>query len=152
MILLLFRAAVVSLVTALVLTRLEADQQLVFWELVLLGVLVWQMRDLPSAGDVRDPPLFALSPTEPARLPRSVVNQELSALDAVSGHLAPERRLQPALRRLADHRLMRHGARIDSERGRELLGEDTWAWLTSAAPDAPGPEDLDSMVSRIEAL
>lgn len=152
MILLLIRAAVVSLVTALVLTRLDADQQLVFWELVLIGVLVWQMRDLPSAGDVKDPPLFGMSQAEPTRLPRSVVNQELSALDAVSGHLAPERRLQPALRRLADHRLGRHGARIESERGREILGEETWSWLTSAAPHAPDPDELDSMVSRIEAL
>ncbi len=149
---LLIRAAIVSIVTALILTRLATDQQLVFWELVLLVVLFWQMRELPRGATQREPALFDLRSPEPPRLPRAVVGQELAVLDAVSGHLAPERRLQPSMRRIAAHRLGKVGIDIGTEDARSRLGDETWNWLMAPSPVQPDIDTLDRVVDRIEGI
>ncbi len=147
---LLIRAVIVSILTGLILTRLATDQQLVFWELVLLVVLFWQMRELPRTGIRRGPALFAFGSSEPPRLPRAVVGQELAVLDAVSGHLAPERRLQPSLRRIAAHRLDKVGVDIATEEARSRLGPETWDWLMAPSPGPPDIDELDQVVASIE--
>ena len=47
-------------------------------------------------------------------------------------------RLRPRLRRIAEHRLAKHGARLEGERAEALLGADAWDLVR---PDRPEPAD-----------
>lgn len=152
MIRLLLRAALVSLLTAFILTQVGLDQQLVVWEIALLAVLVWQLTELPRDAAGPDRPLFEWARREPSRLPRVVTGHELAVVDAVNGYLAPERRLQPLLRQIASHRLAQIGVSLESSGARDRLGPETWDWLIARAPHVPESRELDAMISRIEEL
>lgn len=108
------RAVLVAAVAALALSQLDGGEELLAWELVLLGIVIWELRRLPGRHPADDPPLFDLQSEEPRRLPRAVSSIELGVIDAVSGHLSPERRLQPTLRRIAGYRLRRLGVDFDT--------------------------------------
>ena len=149
---LLIRALLVAGVAAVALTQLDNEQELLAWELVLLGVVVWEMRALPGSVDVDDPPLFDLSPREQRRLPRAVSSMELSVLDVVTGHLGPDRRLHPTLKRIAVHRLSGQGVNFDTPAAVEAIGEDEWAWLAGPPRDEPTLDTLEAVVSRLEEL
>lgn len=149
---LLAQAALVAIAAAAALAQLDNTQELLVWELLLVGVVIWQIRGLPVAPAVDDPPLFDLTPSEPRRLPRAVASTELSVIDAISGHLGPERRLQPTLERIAVHRLRRQGIEFASPRAAEALGEEEWSWLATPAREAPSPEMLETLVARLEAM
>jgi hypothetical protein len=149
---LLARAVVAAAVAAAALTQLHDTQRLLAWELILLGVVVYQMRVLPSAKLIDDPPLLDLSPAERSRLPRPVSTAELTVLDAVTGHLAPDRRLQPILVRIATHRLRKRGLELESQAARDAMGEETWSWLASPTTVAPEPAKLEVVVASLEEL
>jgi len=149
---LLIRAAVVAAVAAVGLTQLRGEQQLLVWEMVLLGVLIWETKRLPTGAVLEDPPLFDFSATETARLPREVSTVELMVIDALSGHLGPDRRLQPMLRRIASHRLEKRGVALDSAAAADVLGEEVWLWLSTPAAAAPAVGELESVVSKMEEL
>jgi len=148
----LVRAGLVAAVTALALTQLENEQQLLAWELLLLGVVIWQVRQIPTGDVADDLPLFDLSPREGARLPRVVSSAELTVIDALSGHLGPERRLQPSLNRIAAHRLDKRGIDFESRAARDILGETAWAWLSNPTDVATDVGTLEAVVSRVEEL
>lgn len=149
---LLIRAILVAGVAAVALTQLDNEQELLAWELILLGVVIWEMRALPGSAEVVDPPLFDLSAREQRRLPRAVSSMELSVIDVVTGHLGPDRRLQPTLNRLAVHRLRRKGVEFDTPAAMKALGEEEWVWLADPSRDAPTIETLEAVVSRLEEL
>ena len=149
---LLIRALLVAVVAAVALTQLDNEQELLAWELVLLGVVIWEMRALPGSVDVNDPPLFDLSPREQRRLPRAVSSMELSVLDVVTGYLGPDRRLQPTLRRIAVHRLRGQGVDFDTTAAAKALGAEEWAWLADTPRDEPTLETLEAVVARLEEL
>lgn len=149
---LLARAVVVSVVAAIALTQLDNEQELLAWEILLLGIVIWEMRGIPGGRFGDDPPLFDLSPVEPRRLPRAISSSELSVIDAISGYLGPDRRLQPALLRIAMHRLHRQGMELDSPAAALALGESEWSWLASPTSEAPSADMLDRVVSSLERL
>ncbi|HSK06177.1 MAG TPA: hypothetical protein VK990_01570, partial [Acidimicrobiia bacterium] len=146
---LLARAVLVAGVAALVLSQLDGGVELLVWELVLVGIVIWELRRLPGRHPADDPPLFDLEPDEPRRLPRAVSSIELGVIDAVSGHLSPERRLQPTLRRIASHRLGRLGIGFDTSDAVGLLGEEEWSWLADPGEESPAPETIEKIVSRL---
>jgi hypothetical protein len=73
-------------------------------------------------------------------------------VDATSGYLSPDRRLRPGLKRIAEHRLDRHGVRIDSTQAVELLGEREWNTLMGTGDDPVPVEDLELLVAGLEKL
>lgn len=146
----LVRAGLVAAITAVALTQLQNEQQLLVWELVLLGVVIWEMREIPTGEVVDDRPLFYFALRERARLPRVVSSAELTVIDALSGHLTPDRRLQPSLRRIAAHRLGKKGIAIESRAAVDALGEQEWVWLSNPTDIAPDFETLEAVVSRVE--
>ncbi|HEY7470274.1 MAG TPA: hypothetical protein VIC07_12180 [Acidimicrobiia bacterium] len=149
---LLLRAGLVAAITAIALTQLQTTHHLLAWELVLLAVAIWEMRLLP-AGRVRaDRPLFGSTWSEPVRLPRAVSSTEWMVMDALAGRVGPDRRLRPALVRIASHRLHQMGVELDSPRAGALLGEEEWEWLTASSAEAAQPEIVDRVVSRLEEL
>ena len=137
---------------ALLLVQLNRTEEFLAWELLLLGLLAWQLREIPGGTGVSAPPLFDFDPPDKARLPRGVSVIELATVDAVSGYMSPERRLRPTLRRLAEHRLGRHGVSLDSPAAVERIGEESWQWLTNASDDAPGTRQIETLVTRLEEL
>jgi hypothetical protein len=149
---LLGRAVLVGVVTAIALTQLQDEQVLLAWEALLIAIVIWQMREIPTGELIDDPPLFDLSPREHAQLPRVVSSAELTVIDALTGHLGPDRRLQPALMRIAIHRLLKRGIDFDSEAAARALGETEWSWLTNPTDKSPGVETLESVVSKLERL
>lgn len=146
------RAVLVASVAALALSQLDRGQQLLAWELLLLGVVIWEMRRVPGSAETDDPPLFQLSSSDAPRLPRSVSSMELNVIDAVLGHLGPSRRLQPALKRIAQHRLRRRGLSFDSPAAAAALGEDQWRWLAQPGDEPPSLDDIELLVERLESL
>jgi hypothetical protein len=152
MIRLLVRALLVAVVSGIALTQLQDEQRLLAWELVLLGVVIFQIRELPTARVFDDSPLFDLAAGERARLPRVVSTAELSVIDALSGHLGPDRRLQPALRRIAAQRLRKSGIDLDSQAALDALGETEWAWLNNPSGDVLDVGTLEAVVSSLEDL
>lgn len=149
---LLTRAVLVAAVAALALSQLDGGEELLVWELVLLGIVIWELRRLPGRQPADDPPLFDLQPEEPRRLPRAVSSIELGVIDAVSGHLSPDRRLQPTLRRIAAHRLRRLGVDFDTPSAVGLLGEVEWSWLADPGEEPPSSETLETIVSKLEGM
>jgi hypothetical protein len=146
------RAVLIGAVAALALSQLDGGEELLVWELVLVGIVIWELRRLPGRHLADDPPLFDLQPEEPRRLPRAVSSIELGVIDAVSGHLSPERRLQPTLRRIAGHRLRRLGVGFDTPDAVGLLGQEEWSWLADPGEETPSPEMLETIVSRLEGM
>jgi len=146
------RALVAGVVAALLLLQLSRTQELLAWELLLVALLLWQLREIPGRTDVFTPPLFDFDPPGKPRLPRTVSATELTAVDAVSGYMSPERRLRPTLRLLAKHRLGRHGIAFDSPSAVERIGEESWRWLMSTSDEVPETKDLEMLVARLEKL
>lgn len=65
------------------------------------------------------------------------------------------RTVQPGIVAIIDERLWRsHGVdrTRDPDRARQLLGDDLWAFVTTAVPRAPRPRDLSALLARVEAL
>ena len=77
---------------------------------------------------------------------------ELAVLDATTGYLGPDRRLRPALARIAEHRMSRLGHKLDSQAGLELLGKQQWNTLMSRGEDSMSAKDLEALVSRLEEI
>jgi hypothetical protein len=142
---------VAGAVSAIALIQLESEQELVVWELLLLGVVIWSMRGLPGVIS-DDAPLFDLPPGEQRHLPRAVSSMELGVIDVLSGHLGPERRLQPTLKRIAVHRLQRRGIDFESPAAPRALGEREWSWLAHPTQETPTAETIERIVSRLETL
>ena len=149
---LLAQAVLVATATGAALTQLDNTQEPLVWELLLVGVVIWQIRGLPGVLAAADNPLFDLTPSEPRRLPRAVASMELSVIDAISGHLGPERRLQPSLERIAAHRLQRQGIDFSSPRAVAALGEEEWSWLATPTRKPLSPEMLETIVARLEEM
>lgn len=149
---LLAKAALMSVLAAAALVQLESGRELLVWELILLAIVIWEMRGLPGAVPGEDRALFDVTPREPYRLPRAVSTIELNVIDAISGHVEPERRLQPVLRRIATHRLGRGGLDLESPAAPAALGDEAWSWLAEPAREPPSVEALETLVSRLEGL
>lgn len=149
---LVLRAAGVAAVAAVALFQLQNESELLAWEILLVAIVVMEMRSIPSAGESDDRPLLPMSVATADRLPRSVASAELMVIDAARGHLAPERRLQPMLGRIASHRLRRIGVDPASADPARALGEREWAWLAVPASEPVDLGLLEGVVSSLEAL
>jgi len=145
-------AMIAAASAALILFQLRGAAELALWEGLILLLVAHQYRGIPNRGDPLEVPLFALPTPDPQRLPRSIASSELMVIDATSGHLSPERRLRPALRRIAEHRLDLRGVRLDSPEAAELLGRQQWDTLMLSGDEAATAEELDLLVSRLERL
>jgi len=147
------RAVLAGALAAVLLVELQQSSKLLAWEILLLVLLIWQMRDVPGLVDDRAHPLFESSrDRERSRLPRAVSAAELAVSDSLAGHMSPERRLRPVLRRLAEHRLGRHGILLDSPGAADRLGEPGWLWLMSGSEEPPDRAVLEQLVGRMEQL
>ncbi|MGH8873175.1 MAG: hypothetical protein ACRDWS_14525 [Acidimicrobiia bacterium] len=149
---LLARALLTAVVAGVALTNLENEQELLAWELLLVLILLWDMRGMPRVLADDHPPLFDPSPAESRRLPRSLSSTELDVIDALSGYLGPERRLQPLLKGIAVHRLQLQGVSFESPAAVRALGEEEWSWLANPTNETPSPETLEAVVSSVEGL
>lgn len=152
MIRLIVQALLAGVAAAFLLLQLSQTQELLAWELLLLALLVWQLREIPGRTDVFVPPLFDFDPPDKARLPRTVSATELATVDALSGYMSPERRLRPMLTGIANHRLRRRGIPLDSSAAVEQIGEESWRWLASASDEAPESKELERLITRLENL
>lgn len=152
MIRLVFWAMVAAAAAALILFQLRGAAELALWEGLILLLVALQYRGIPSRGDPLEVPLFGLPRPDTQRLPRSIASSELMVIDATNGHLSPDRRLRPALRMIAEHRLDRRGVRLDSPQALELLGQQQWDTLMLGGDDAVNVERLDSLVTGLEKL
>ncbi|MGH8913910.1 MAG: hypothetical protein ACRDZM_05260 [Acidimicrobiia bacterium] len=152
MIRILVRAGLTAAIAALALIQLQGGQRLLIWELVLIGTVVLEMRAMPRVELSQDGSLFDFSKREPVFLPRVVSAAELTVVDALSGHLGPDRRLQPMLRRIAAHRLQGKGIDLETGAGADALGEREWSWLTHPTGAAPDTGMLESVVASLEDL
>jgi hypothetical protein len=149
---LLTRAVLIGALAGLALLQLEAEPELIVWEMLLVVVVILEIRKFPTGVEHNDPPLFGKKAVEPPRLPRAVANAELTVLDAVNGHIGPDRRLHPMLYRIVVGRLGAIGVDFDSRRAVERLGAPQWDWLAGVPTDPPDPEMLERLVSAVEAL
>lgn len=145
-------AMVAAAAAALILFQLRGAAELALWEGLILLLVAIQYRGIPNRGDPLEVPLFALPTPDPQRLPRSIASSELMVIDATSGHLSPDRRLRPALRRIAEHRLDLRGVPLDSLQAVELLGQQQWDTLMVGGDEAVKAEELDSLVTGLERL
>jgi hypothetical protein len=145
-------AMVAAAAAALILFQLRGAAELALWEGLILLLVAIQYRGIPNRGDPLEVPLFALPTPDPQRLPRSIASLELMVIDATSGHLSPDRRLRPALRRIAEHRLDLRGVRLDSPQAVELLGRQQWDTLMVGGDEAMKAEELGSLVTGLERL
>ena len=139
-------------VAAVLLLQLKETQELFAWEILLGSLLIWMLSRLPGKPELDDPPLFDLGHRGGSRSPRTLASTEFLVIDALQGYLSPERRMRPALRRLASHRLERHGLDIEAARSVSLLGEENWRWLMSDDDEVPDPKVVDGLLTRLEAL
>jgi hypothetical protein len=145
-------ALVAAGVAALILFQFRGAAELALWEGLVLLLVALQYRGIPNRGDPLEVPLFALPTPDLQQLPRSIASTELMVIDATSGHLSPERRLRPALRRIAEHRLDLRGVRLDSTEAAHLLGRRQWDTLMLSGDEAVKAEELDSLVAGLERL
>jgi hypothetical protein len=152
MIRLVIGAAAAAAVAAFILIQMEGATELALWEALLVLLVGLQYRGIPSRGDPLESPLFKVPGPDLSRLPRAIATSELMVVDATSGYLSPDRRLRPGLKRIAEHRLDRHGVRIDSIQAVELLGEREWNTLMGTGDDAVPVEDLELLVAGLEKL
>jgi hypothetical protein len=145
-------ALVAAGAAAMILIQLRGAPELALWEGLILFLVALQYRGIPNRGDPLEVPLFAFPTPDLQRLPRAIASTELMVMDATSGHLSPERRLRPALRRIAEHRLDLRGIRLDSPEAAELLGQHPWDTLMANGDEATKAEELDLLVTRLETL
>lgn len=152
MIRILIWAALAAGAAGLILVQMRGTAELALWEVLLVLLVVLHYRVIPDRDDPFEKPLFTLAVAEPRRLPREVAGMELAVIDATSGYLGPDRRLRPSLQRIAEHRLARFGAELDSRSALDILGDVEWETLMSKGEDALSPDDLEALVSRLEEL
>ncbi len=145
-------ALVAAAAAGFILLQMQGTAELAFWEILLVVLVALQYRVIPDKEDPLERPLFSISVAEPRRLPRDVASMELAVVDATTGYLGPDRRLRPALQRIAEHRLARRGANLNSKEAFEILGESEWTTLMSKGEDSMIAEDLEALVSRLEKL
>ena len=144
-------AVAAAVVAAFILIQMGATR-LALWEGLLVLLVALQYRGIPNRGDPLEVPLFTVPGPDVSRLPRAIATSELMVIDATSGYLSPDRRLRPALTRIAEHRLERHGLRIESSGAAELIGEREWNTLMGAGDEAVPVEDLELLVAGLEKL
>jgi hypothetical protein len=150
MIRLLLRASLVGLVAGFALTQLETAYHLLAWEFLLVAVAIWEMREMPSERAVEVQPLFTRRSAEPARLPRVISSTELMVMDAVSGRVAPDVRLQASLRQIASHRLLKRGIAMDTQAAVDSIGAEQWRWLMTPVAEARELAFMERLVSTLE--
>ncbi len=137
---------------ALLLAQLQGAPLLWAWEVLLIGLVLWQVQEIPG-GDTRPGiPLFPPDDSGATRLPRSMVAAEVATSDALSGHSGRGRRLRPILARIAGHRLARHGIDLETPRALEVLDEDDWRWLTGREDRARRHGEMEALVARLEEM
>ncbi len=145
-------AAVAAAVAAFILIQMQGATQLALWEGLLVLLVGLQYRGIPNRGDPLEVPLFTVPPPDLSRLPRAIATSELMVVDATSGYLSPNRRLRPGLKRIAEHRLDRHGLKVDSPAAMEMLGEREWNTLMGPGDDPMPVEELERLVVGLEKL
>ena len=145
-------AAAAAAVAAFILIQMQGATELALWEGLLVLLVALQYRRIPSRGDPLEVPLFKVPAPGFSRLPRAIAISELMVVDATSGYLSPDRRLRPGLKRIAEHRLDRHGVSIDSAQAMELLGEREWNTLMGTGGEAVPVEDLELLITGLEKL
>jgi hypothetical protein len=145
-------AAAAAADAAFILIQMEGATEVALWEGLLVLLVGLQFRGIPSREDPLESPLFKVPVPDLSRLPRAIATSELMVVDATSGYLSPDRRLRPGLKRIAEHRLDRHGVRIDSAQAVELLGEREWNTLMGTGDEAVPVEDLELLVTGLEKL
>lgn len=136
----------------LILVQMQGTAELALWEVLLVLLVVAQYRLIPDRDDPLEKPLFSWAVAEPRRLPREVASMELSVIDAITGYLGPDRRLRPSLQKIAEHRLARLGAQLDSKKASDILGGTQWATLMRKGEDVLSPDDLEALISRLEEI
>ncbi|MEX1126306.1 MAG: hypothetical protein WD895_04900 [Acidimicrobiia bacterium] len=144
-------ATLVGVVSAVLLLQLKRAQELWMWEVLLVLVVIWLARELPSGGTETEQRLFQPKSTNPTRLPRSVSAAERATVDALAGNLGRDQRIRPMIERIAVHRLRRHGLEVESSLAMAALGEEQWRWLT-AREKTLRPGELEQLVSGLERL
>lgn len=145
-------AAVAAAIAAFILLQMQGATELALWEGLLVLLVALQYRGIPNRGDPLEVPLFTAPAPDLSRLPRAIAASELMVIDATSGYLSPERRLRPALRRIAEHRLDRHGLGMESPGAVELLGEREWNTLMATGDEAVPVDELELLVAGLERL
>jgi hypothetical protein len=145
-------AAVAAGVAAFILSQMQGATELALWEALLVLLVGLQYRGIPNRGDPLEVPLFTAPAPDLSRLPRAIATSELMVIDATSGYLSPDRRLRPGLKRIAEHRLERHGLTVESAGAVELLGEREWDTLMGTGDEAVPVEDLELLVAGLEKL
>lgn len=133
------------------LLQLERGQELWMWEILLVLIVVWLARAVPTGSTGTDRRLFEARSTSPTRLPRSLSEAERATAEAVAGNPGREQRLRPVLERIATHRLRRHGLSLESPEAMASLGEEPWRWVTGRE-GALRRGELDQLVSELERL
>jgi hypothetical protein len=145
-------AALAAGAAALILYQFQGTTELAFWEILLLVVVFLQYRTIPQRGDPLSEPLYRLPEYNPVRLPRTLASMELAVIDATTGYVSPDRRLRPALQRIASHRLGKHGIALDSSRAKETLGNEQWSTLMDTGDAALTTEEVEALVQNLESL
>lgn len=145
-------AVLAAIAAAAILIQTQGTTELALWETLLLVLVALQYRVIPDRYDPLEKSLFNFALPEPRRLPRDVASMELAVVDATTGYLDPDRRLLPALRRIAAHRLSRQGAALESELAYSLLGELPWRTLMNQGDGSMSSDDLEALVSRLEEI
>lgn len=152
MIRLVLAAAAAAAVAAFILIQMQGATELALWEGLLVLLVGLQYRGIPNRGDPLEAPLFKIPAPDFSRLPRAIATSELMVVDATSGYLSPDRRLRPGLKRIAEHRLDRHGVSVDSAEAVQLLGEREWNTLMGRGDEAMPAEELEMLVTGLEKL
>lgn len=152
MIRLVLGAAAAAALAAFILIQMQGATELALWEGLLVLLVGLHYRRIPSRGDPLEAPLFKVPAPDSSRLPRAIAISELMVVDATSGYLSPDRRLRPGLKQIAEHRLDRHGVKIDSPQAVALLGEREWNTLMGKGDEAMPAEELEILVTGLEKL
>lgn len=145
-------AGAAAAIAAFILIQMQGATELALWEGLLVLLVGLHYRGIPNRGNPLEVPLFEVPAPDSSRLPRAIAASELMVVDATSGYLSPDRRLRPGLKRIAEHRLDRHGVSIDSAQAVELLGEREWNTLMGRGDGAMPAEELEMLVTRLEKL
>lgn len=145
-------AGVAAAIAAFILIQMQGATELALWEGLLVLLVGLHYRGIPNRGDPLEAPLFTAPLPDLSRLPRAIATSELMVVDATNGYLSPNRRLRPGLKRIAEHRLDRHGLTIDSDGAVELLGEREWNTLMGTGDEPVPVEELELLVTGLEKL
>ena len=148
----LIRGLLVAAAAAALLVQLQGAPLLWAWEVLLIGLVLWQVREIPG-GDTR--PGAALFPPRDqgaSRLPRSVIAAEVATSDALSGHAGRGRRLKPVMARIAGHRLARHGIDLATPQALGVIDEAAWKWLTGRTEQPPRPAEIGALLNSLEEM